>query len=555
MPGNGSARERGDLAVVFRVDGSAAIGTGHVMRCLTLADALALRGIASTFVCRSLPDGLAHLLDRAGHALVRLSGDTAPPPASPDLYARWLGTTEEHDAEAFAAATSDLAEAAFAVVADHYALGRAWETIVRRSLGLPIVAIDDLGRAHEADVLVDCTYGKTEADYAGRLPEGCRALTGSDFALLRPDFARERPSALRRRAGRLAGDAGPAELLVSMGGGDPDDVLGFLLGGLLSFSERRGLRVNALVGAAYPHHARLDRLAGTAGGQLRVHRDVTDMASFLARMDVCIGAAGSSAWERCCLGLPTMNVTIAENQRSIACRLAEGDMAADGGEVRRGPDGAVTIDGCDATIWVRDRFVPFASDLEGLRRMSARAAAAVDGFGTMRVVAAMLGCLTPDLPVRLVPAAARHAEILFQWQSFPGMRRHYRNPEPPAWDEHLAWLDRRLASEDRLRIVKYGGIAAGLVRLERTEMSRRLFAGGCGWEISILIAPELQGRGIAARAIALALEEAAGEPVAAWVSADNGPSLRAFARCGFRRAPSGALIYGASESGVEGTFP
>lgn len=518
------------------------------MRCRTLADALALRGIASVFLCRALPAALENLLAQSGHEVRPLptGGLPAPDPAAP--YGAWLGTTEDYDAECTVAELSKPGgRKLLTIVVDHYGLQAAWENRVSTCLAVPILAIDDLGRPHQADALLDTTFGKNDADYLGLIPSACRLMVGAQFALLRPDFMRERKSALRRRADRHAAGLPAQDILISMGGGDPEDLTGLIVDALLPLADALDLRLHALVGPAYPHGRRLDVRSVSVGHRLSVHRNVTDMAAFLSRMDLCIGASGSSSWERCCLGLPTVNLVIADNQRTIASTLVRAGAAADGGSISRtGADGSRSIDGLDPAAWARRHVAPLVTDVSRLSEMSARAAEIVDGFGTLRVVAGLFSWLPNDMVVALEPMQLSDAAITHAWQCFPGVRRYSRATEAPEWDRHQAWLAAKLGDAPQagiIRMITYGGIPAGVVRLDPTQTSRDHFPDEPqAREISILVAPELQGRGIAARAIELLLQQAPG-PVAACVFRENAASRRLFQKCGFVEAAPEVFLH------------
>ena len=167
------------FTVFVRADASAEIGTGHVMRCMALCDALLLRGVRSVFLCRHLTESIARMLRSRGHGVVRLTDAGPAPDPLAGLYGRWLGTTEEHDAaetiEACRAATHGHV---LCVVVDHYGLGGNWEARVAAATGATVVAIDDLDRRHAARLIVDTGIGKTPSNYASRVADDSRLLLG-----------------------------------------------------------------------------------------------------------------------------------------------------------------------------------------------------------------------------------------------------------------------------------------------------------------------------------------------------------------------------------------
>lgn len=536
------------LAVAFRVDGSATIGTGHIMRCRTLADALALRGISSVFLCRRLPAPLANLLAQSGHEIRALPAEELPAPEPTNPYGTWLGTTEKHDAQCTVEALRKAnGHRLLAIIVDHYGLQAEWEQQVSARLAVPILAIDDLSRPHRATAVLDTTFGKSDSDYIGQVPADCRLMVGAQFALLRPDFMRARKAALQRRTDRHTAGLPAQDILISMGGSDPEDLTGLIIDALLPVADSFDLRLHALIGPAYPHAQRLDTQSAQAGFRLSIHRNVTDMATLLSRMDLCIGASGSSSWERCCLGLPTINLTIADNQRTIAAMLVRAGAAVDGGQVSRiGADASWTIAGLAPTAWAQRYVAPIVTDASRLSAISTRAAEIVDGFGTLRVVAGLFAWLPPGLTVALEPMQLSDAAITHTWQCFPGVRRYSRSTEVPSWDQHLAWIESKLnasSGSSLIRKITYGGIPAGVIRLDVTQAAQNCFPGNPNArEISILVAPELQGRGIAAEAIMLLLRQAPG-PVVACVLKENAASQCLFQKCGFVQLDPELFLY------------
>lgn len=313
--------------ILFRCDASVSIGTGHVMRCLTLADELAGRGADCVFV--SAP-GTRELVPALPYPV--LAPDRLP-------YG-----------------------AALAVI-DHYGLDAAYEALVR-SQTRAVMAIDDLpDRRHHCDLLLDQTHGRGPEEYAGLVPHNSIVLAGAGYALLRPQFAAAREASLQRRDGSLR------RLLVTLGGTDPDNVTGRVLDAVAASGLR--LETDVVMGAKAPHLDSVRRRAAAMAGT-RVLVGVSDMAGLMAGADLAIGAAGTTTWERCCLGLASLMLVIADNQKDIA-RL----VARSGAALIATPD---TIAG-----QLRD----LAADPQGLRALSAAAASVCDGRGAARIADAL----------------------------------------------------------------------------------------------------------------------------------------------------------------------
>jgi len=304
-----AARQR----VLFRCDASEAIGGGHVMRCLTLADALAEAGAEVTFVAASMPGPLEERITRSGHRYVQIA-------ASPELDrapGHWEEPPLSAEAQlADAQATGVAAGSADWAVVDHYLLDAHWHSAAR-DFASRLLVIDDLAnRPYDCDVLLDQTFGRSRADYRDLVPDKANILTGSAYAMLRPEFARERPAALKRRR-----EAGPVRrILVSMGTVDPAGITARVVEQLVEAMPE--CAIDVVLG---PQAQSLDqvRRLQERHPQVSVHVDARNMAELMRDADVAVGAAGMTSWERCCLGLPSIVLVLAENQSLIAQRLAE----------------------------------------------------------------------------------------------------------------------------------------------------------------------------------------------------------------------------------------
>ena len=310
--------EQGPLTVAFRADASLDIGTGHVMRCLTLADALTADGATCTFVCREHPGHLVDHIHARGHAVHALPAPASGEPAREvPAHARWLGADWETDARQTAETlTLPGRPVVDWLVVDHYALDARWEGALRGSRDR-LLAIDDLAdRPHACDLLLDQNLGRDAADYAALVPEHCRLLVGPRYALLRPEFAALRESSLRRRA-----EPALRHLLITMGGVDRPNATGRVLEALPACPLPADCRITVVVGARSPWRDAVRAVAATLPWRTEVLADVADMARLMAESDLAIGAAGGTALERCCLGLPSLLVVLADNQRPGAAAL------------------------------------------------------------------------------------------------------------------------------------------------------------------------------------------------------------------------------------------
>lgn len=272
------------------------------MRCMTLADELQRNGCEIYFICHNLPQNLAPLIGQRDYSLLEL-------PVSPGQEFDW-----ERDAadtiNCIDAASSDLDW----LVVDHYQLDRSWESLLRTRVG-KLMVIDDLAnRPHDCDLLLDqnyyCDQGTRYDDLVGA---ECKKLLGPRYVLLRPEFLQAR-SRLRQRDGQVK------RILVFFGGGDPDNLTATAVEAIQALLQP-DIATDVVVGASNPHASSIEdycnRVSNTS-----FHLQVSNMAELTEASDLALCAGGSTTWERCFLGLPSITVVVADNQESTTVDIA-----------------------------------------------------------------------------------------------------------------------------------------------------------------------------------------------------------------------------------------
>lgn len=370
---DGRAGESVANVIAFRVDASLQIGSGHVMRCITLANVLRQRGSECHFICREHP---GHLLDHVRelgffvHPLQVESvvGVDRPRVQGEPKHAAWLGSSWHDDA----VECRDILQAISPdwLVVDHYALDSRWESVVKPTT-TRLLVIDDLAdRPHIANLLLDQSLGRSEEDYSQLLPENCGCLVGPQYALLRPEFARLREASLaRRQFPRLR------HLLITMGGVDKDNATGQVLSALCNCRVPEDCRVSVVMGGGAPWIDQVKSQAASMPWLTEVLVDINDMGKKMAAADLSIGAAGSTSWERCCLGLPALTVVLADNQEGVADALDATGAAVNLGRIATLPT-------------LGDRW-PALTSPEALSSMSQASALVTAGNGAALVLEAM----------------------------------------------------------------------------------------------------------------------------------------------------------------------
>lgn len=473
---------------VLRADASRAIGTGHVVRMSALAEFLNDAGWRTVFAQNR--DSLA------------------ANPAALDRYERI--TLSAPDSAAEAAELARRFGACDLLVVDHYGRDRHFETACR-TWARQILLLDDLAdRPHAGDVLVDAAREPDCADYRPLLPSDCKLLQGPAFALLRGQFLAARHRATEERATVTE----PRRIVISMGGIDAADLTSRALSAVLQVAPQ--VRVDVVLGRAAPHLEAVRSLVERSKAKLYI--DAADMAALLARADIGIGAAGSSSWERCCLGLPSIVLPVVDNQIPTASMLERHGAAL------------VLAQGARAGISeIADVFQRLVSSAELRRTISAHAAALCDGRGGWRVLLALLPeeRAVDGKLVSLRLAEPSDSNLMYGWQSMPEVRRYARCARSPSRGEHVAWMTDSLARPQRvLTLIRHETTPVGVLRFDRLDATPT-------YEVSILLDPRWHGRGIAAAALRLGQVLFRGALLRAEVDPANKASRKLFAAGGF----------------------
>jgi UDP-2,4-diacetamido-2,4,6-trideoxy-beta-L-altropyranose hydrolase len=275
--------------ILFRVDSSVTLGTGHVMRCLALADWLTEQGNTIFFLCKSLAGNIAQLILDKGYPVQWIDGDDS----DGIEVIRSLSTEKKWDW----------------MIVDHYELDYRWESQVR-SFVEKIMVIDDLAnRCHDCDVLLDQNYfEKMSERYHQLISRDCITLLGPYYALLRKEFFAESQK-LRSRDGIVR------RLLVSFGGSDPTDEIGKTLDALstLDVLKKNAIIVDIIAGGANWHQAEIKKRCEVQSNY-NYYGHTSHMAQMMQQADLMIGAGGTTTWERCYMGLPSLTIVVADNQ-------------------------------------------------------------------------------------------------------------------------------------------------------------------------------------------------------------------------------------------------
>jgi UDP-2,4-diacetamido-2,4,6-trideoxy-beta-L-altropyranose hydrolase len=469
--------------LLVRTDASVAMGTGHVMRCLALAQAWRDAGGNVTFAMAEATPSIEARLRIEGVKVARLS-------VSP-------GCAED------SARTSELAlgKKAAWVVVDGYQFNSAYQSALRAA-GLKVMFVDDHGDAspYSADLVLNQNVHADEGLYHDRAAH-TRLLLGPRYILLRREFAfwRKRRFGITSRARRI---------LVTMGGSDPDNVTEQILEILLAEPD---LELTVVVGGSNPHLANIEQQVEKANRPIRLLKDISDMPALMVWADLVVAGAGTTSWEMCMMGLPAALCVLAPNQERIARELAQR-----GAAVNLGPAGKLAA---DKTRKVLCDLLPSQAKRA---KMSARGREIVDGYGAERVLAFLWG--EPVLR-RTIESDCRSS---WDWANDGG-----EHSVPITWERHMQWFRARLADPKSILYTALNrqGDPMGMVRYQ-LDGTRAI--------LSINLGTAFRGRGNGRKLLFLTTEELFQNfgvtAIEGFVRLSNQPSIGLFEQTGFRKA-------------------
>ena len=472
------------MRVLVRADGSGAMGVGHVMRCLALAEELRARGEQVTFASASLPERLRGPLLAAGVMLERV-----------DVPA---GGADDGRRSAEIAAGM----AAHWIVIDGYQFGQNYFAALQPS-SRRLLVLDDVGSTpcRSADVILNQNPSASAGMYddAG---ENALLLLGPRYALLRRQF--KRAQAMRKIPSRAD------RLLITLGGGANAGTCVQLIERLM-----RELPSSADVAIVRgpAHDEAFTAFDGNTAGRVRILQSVDDMASLMACAELAIAGGGSTCLELAFMGVPTCIITMADNQRGMARSLEEAGAALSLGPWDDRPDQVRAI-------------VGLAADRGRREEMARRARALVDGQGVERVAGLM-----QRATLELRPAGARDEEILWEWRNDPEVRGWSFHTDPIAREEHARWFKSMRARTDCTIWV--------LSDADKKPIGQgRMQTRGKDAEISVSVSSAWRGKGYGRLLIRMLTERYLAKQtgltsVVALVKTGNDASRRAFEAVGY----------------------
>jgi UDP-2,4-diacetamido-2,4,6-trideoxy-beta-L-altropyranose hydrolase len=477
------------MNLLFRADANVGIGTGHVMRCLALAQACHDDGGSATLATADITPALSS----------RLAGEKI----AARLIKASIGSSDD------ALQTTALAKETNCawVVLDGYQFSEDYQRHVTRA-GLKLLVIDDNGELDHyfANLVLNQNLHATDSLYRNHEPY-TRLLLGPRFALLRREFRRW--SGWKRNV-----STDVRRILVTMGGSDPDDITSLMIRSLAQ-SNLGSAKVTVLVGGSNPRRETLLQQITDQHLEAELITDADDVPGLLASSDLAISGAGTTCWEMCLLGLPSILIELAPNQHEIGQRLDDVGAATFLG---RGEDISPGL--------IKQKLEELLYSPDRRKQISERAQRVVDGKGAGRV----LSFLKHD--VRLRRTREDDCRMFWEWANDPEVRAMSFSSEPVSWEKHVRWFTSKQVDPSSLLYVATDETSHPIGQV-RYQLDRDRAV------LSISLTPESRGKGLGKTTLLAATEElfqaSPARAIDAFVKPENEPSLRLFDSAGFRR--------------------
>jgi UDP-2,4-diacetamido-2,4,6-trideoxy-beta-L-altropyranose hydrolase len=477
--------------LLIRVDASTEIGTGHLMRCLALAQAWKDAGNKVAFITNCQSEGLLQRLRGEEFSLYALAG-SHPDPKD------WNYTKEV------------LASYPNAwVVLDNYYFDETYQQRVKES-GHRLLVIDDMAhlKHYYADIVLNQNLHAEQLHYS--CEPYTRLLLGTRYVLLRREFLAWR--GWKREIPEIA-----RHLLVTLGGSDSENHTLKVIQALQKV-DVTGLEATVVIGAGNLHTDELEAAVRQSQVPIQLVRDARNMPELMSWADVAISSAGSTVWELLFLGTPTLALILADNQRQIAEEVERQGVARNLGRAEN-----LSVQS------LAKQLVLMANDSNLRRKISKNARQLVDGQGAQRVVASIEEGRALGLSLR--PVRQKDCRLLWEWANDPVVRENSFNSTPVQWNEHQNWFRQKLADPRCFIYIITGeeGVPLGQVRFD-------INPDGIA-EVDISTDVKERNKGYGSTALKLACQYILGKSnttkVLAHIKEDNEASIRVFTKAGF----------------------
>jgi UDP-2,4-diacetamido-2,4,6-trideoxy-beta-L-altropyranose hydrolase len=290
------------LKAAIRVDASTEIGSGHVMRCLTLANTLTKQGFKVVFICKIISGYSYSAIEEQGFQIISIKGLITS-----DFYS---------DAKSTIDAIDSLPYPIDWLIIDHYQIDREWESAVRHSVGRILVVDDLANRLHDCDILLDQNpYCDLTSRYKTLVPSSCLQLLGLDYLMLRSEFISKSNCFIKES--EIA-----TNILITMGGTDEKNITSLVLNALSKANIQVPLSIRVAVGSGCPHFDIIKKVSNTVKThQILIERQISNISEWMEWSDLAICGGGFTSYELAFMGVPTFVITTSPTQLEAATTL------------------------------------------------------------------------------------------------------------------------------------------------------------------------------------------------------------------------------------------
>ena len=501
------------MNIAFRVDSSIQIGIGHVIRCLSLADQIKNKASNILFVTSSLDGSIEQFISEKGYKVILL-------PSNYEKNSFQSNEFEEFDWLQDSKTTKEAIEDKKLdwLIIDHYGIDYRWHKIIAKSTK-KIMVIDDLAnRKLHCDVLLDQTYGRMLEDYNQFVDKETEMLLGANYALLRPEFSNLRIPALNKRKKIES----ISNVLISIGGMDYKNITQKVLDVFLLVEWKKNIEVNIVLNSQAPNRKSiksfLKNIKSNHKFNLLINPD--NMADLMFEADLAVGSSGTSTWERCTMGLPTIAICVADNQKFISKKLHK-----DGVHI------ALSLSDDEEIPYLFSELCRVNEHPEHLKDLSNKSLKICQAKGAILVALKILPHYTNDGgKIELRKVESSDSKLIYDWQKNPKTREYANESSIPSWEDHIEWMSQKINSPlSFFWILIHNGISSGVLRLDPINLGE-----GDGYLISIFIDPKKYGLGIGKKGIDIAKYIFLGTTLYAKVLENNKRSISLFSGSDFK---------------------
>ena len=482
---------------LIRVDSSLDIGYGHVMRCLTIADYLRDFGHEVEFCSRDCNANLNRRIIEKGFPLNIIN--VKNPKDS------WLGHSQQEDASEV---LKLLEKKDFDwLIVDHYCIDEIWESLVKQKAKAIWVLDDLVNRPHSCNLILDTTLARDPIEY-NKKDQSCKVYAGSRYAILRKPFLKLREKVFAKRESFKKVN----RVLINLGGTDP---LNLTLNVVKTFSDSSygPISFDIIANQKSKNYEELKSFCELKEN-LHVYGYVENIEEMIYKADLCIGAAGVSAYERASLGLPSILIQVADNQKDNITQFEHNKL----GECIRLNE----LDRLHELL--KEKFLKL-SDKEHYQHVFKQCFKNVSPLGIFDVISHVhkKNCY------HLSEATIDDMEQVYEWQIYPNARKYARNQDPPSFKAHKSWFEASLKSTHRkMFILKVLDISLGFLRVDFNNESKVN-------EVSILISHGYYGMGLGKTGLGLLRDKMTGYDLHAFILPENKASIKIFEKCGYKK--------------------